>query len=176
MSDKMVGMRALCGDFEKGENVVPILFVTVGLPYSGKMTWAEKMAQTTGANLVVLSSDEIRGELYGDESCQSNPRRVFELMQERMFEALAEGKNVIYDSTALKRGDRRRLLTAIENRKVDCTKIAVCFGVTNEQIRERMTLRARCVPMEVIERMRKGYTVPNELEGWDVVKFYDALG
>ena len=49
-----------------------------GLPASGKTTKAKEIVAEEGAEYV--SSDEIRKELYGDESDQTNPNKVFEIM------------------------------------------------------------------------------------------------
>ena len=54
---------------------MPTLTLMIGCPGSGKSTIAKKMAQNTGA--VIVSTDAIRGELFGDENCQMNPRLVF---------------------------------------------------------------------------------------------------
>ena len=51
------------------ENKVPILYVMVGLPGSGKSHIAEELAREN--NAVVYSMDDIRGELCGNVEDQS---------------------------------------------------------------------------------------------------------
>lgn len=57
---------------------MPVLTMMVGVSYSGKSTIADKIARKTGA--VIVSSNAIRGEIYGDESCQANHAKVFEIV------------------------------------------------------------------------------------------------
>lgn len=64
------------------------LTILVGLAASGKSTVASKMEQK-GA--IVVSSDAIRKELFGDESVQSNPTKVFQIFNERIINALRRG-------------------------------------------------------------------------------------
>lgn len=65
----------------------------IGVSGSGKSTVVAEIAKETGAEIV--SSDAIRGEIYGDENCQANPARVFEIVHKRVQKALREGRDVI---------------------------------------------------------------------------------
>ena len=69
----------------------------VGLPGSGKSTYAKQLSEET--NAVICSSDTIREELYGDENSQDNNDEVFKILHSRIKENLKNGKNVIYDAT-----------------------------------------------------------------------------
>ena len=60
----------------------PTCVILVGPPGCGKSTYGKKYAEEH-ANTIVLSSDQIREELYGDASIQDDPARVFTLMQSR---------------------------------------------------------------------------------------------
>ena len=53
----------------------------MGLPASGKSTFADEIAKTENATIV--SSDTIRKEWYGDENIQGNPTKIFEEMRKR---------------------------------------------------------------------------------------------
>ena len=57
------------------------LIVLVGLPASGKSTYANTLAEIP--NTIVLSSDKLRKELLGDESCQTNNQLVFDTLYRR---------------------------------------------------------------------------------------------
>ena len=52
---------------------IPTLTLLIGLPGSGKTTYAKNYAQKYINDVVHLSSDKIRQELYGDETIQGNP-------------------------------------------------------------------------------------------------------
>lgn len=69
----------------------PRLILLCGIPGSGKTTYAKTNAFEDD---VILSSDSIRKEFYGDESIQKNPVEVFTTMQKRAVEALNDGRTV----------------------------------------------------------------------------------
>lgn len=77
--------------------------ILIGLPASGKSTYAEKIKND---NTVVLSSDSIRKEIYGNESIQGNPKEIFDTLYSRMRSALSENKDVIVDATNINIRDR----------------------------------------------------------------------
>lgn len=86
----------------------------IGVSASGKSRYAEKL--TSGE--VVLSSDQIRLELFGNLTRQSpqDHEEVFRLLQSRMFEYLESGFDVILDSTNLSRKRRAALYKEILRR------------------------------------------------------------
>ena len=142
-----------------------MITVMVGLPASGKSTYARELAINTDAYL--LSSDKIRKELYGDESIQGNPKEVFSVLFNRMTEQLGQGRDVVVDATNINRHDR---LTAIKLAKdfgeriravVMETPIAVCV--------RRNDARERKVPDYVFDKMIARYEEPTLSEGFDVV-------
>lgn len=57
------------------ENKVPILYVMVGLPGSGKSHIAEELARAN--NAVVYSMDEIRGELKAWTECNCRRHKCY---------------------------------------------------------------------------------------------------
>ena len=78
----------------------PNLYIMIGLPGSGKDTIAKQIQAVDRLKNVVLSSDNIRMELFGWED-QSKNGRVFEEMNKRCKEYLYKGFNVIYNATNL---------------------------------------------------------------------------
>ena len=72
----------------------PSLILLVGIPGSGKTTYAEKYLEVFN-NTIHLSSDKIRAELWGSETTQGDNNEVFSLMQSRAIEALNNGQNVL---------------------------------------------------------------------------------
>lgn len=75
----------------------PTFIMMVGLPYSGKSYYAEKLSKEYGA--VAHSSDAIRAEILGDVQDQNNNGKVFEVLHRRVYDDLSNGKSVIYDAT-----------------------------------------------------------------------------
>lgn len=146
------------------ENSLPIFEMLVGLPGSGKSTYA---GMYTSFEKVVVSSDAIRGELFGDENCQRNPSRVFEEMKKRTRAALKEGRNVIYDATNLNSKKRTGMLKNLED--IPCIKVVTVFVVPFEVCVMRAQQRERKVPRSVILEMMKRFEFPWWFEGWDKI-------
>lgn len=140
----------------------------VGLPGSGKSFWAERHAEQYGA--VVISSDAIRKELYGDEAVQDNPEKVFHILHDRVFTNLRNGKNVIYDATNLsmkrRRGFLRQLSSAVN---IPICKICVFMATPIDRCIARDSARDRMVGKSVIHRMACSFQVPYYNEGWDSI-------
>ena len=133
---------------------------------SGKSTVAMRYAVKQSA--IIYSSDAIRGEIYGDENCQKNPGRVFDILHQRVTKALSEGFDVVYDATNLSCKRRMNFLKSIAY--IDCKKTCVVVVTTPEDIEERMKLRDRKVPMEVVHKQLCQFQCPNYYEGWDDIK------
>jgi len=71
----------------------------VGISGSGKSKLA---AQFESQGFIRICPDNIRKELTGDISNQTQNNRVFELAYQRLDEAVTSGKNTVFDVTNLK--------------------------------------------------------------------------
>lgn len=145
----------------------PKLILLVGVPGVGKSTYAKQYIPDYPKQVVHLSSDSIRAELYGDESTQGNPAEVFSLMQKRAIEALNNGNDVIYDATNITRRDRASIIDI-------CPKFAkieahIIWAPINTCI-ERDAKRERTVGKAVIDKMLKRFHAPYYDEGIDEIK------
>ena len=173
-SSKHYGIKEYCGDahdhlclFDESleqKDSLPIFEMLVGLPGSGKSTYANKY---TSFEKVVVSSDAIRGELFGDENCQRDPSRVFDEMKKRTRAALKEGRNVVYDATNLSSKKRIGMLKNLEG--IPCIKAVTVFVVPFEVCVMRAQERERKVPRSVILKMMKQFEFPWWFEGWDKI-------
>ena len=144
---------------------MPELIMLVGVAGSGKSTIGMRIAARHKGEVVLLSSDTIRGEIYGDENCQKNPGRVFDILHQRAVQALSQGISVIYDATNLSCKRRMGFLKSIAH--IDCVKSCEVVITTIEDIEERMKSRDRKVPMEVVHKQLCQFQCPNYYEGWD---------
>ena len=136
------------------------LYTLVGLPACGKSTYC-----MNHNDCVIVSTDAIRKELYGDESVQINNADVYHIAHDRIALALASGKNVIFDATNINKKARKRVL------KHNAHHVAVCFLTSVDKCKEQNAMRSRHVPESVIDDYNKRMTVPTKAEGFDEVLF-----
>ena len=137
----------------------------VGLPGSGKSTYAERLKEE---GYEVFSSDSIREELTGDASTQTENTKVFQILHKRIKEALRAGKNAVYDATNT--SWKRRTAFIGELTSIPCIKKAYVIATPYEVCLEWNASRERKVPEYAIERMYKSFTIPYYQEGWDYIE------
>lgn len=137
----------------------------IGLPGCGKSTYASSME---GA--VVVSSDAIREELFGDVGDQEHNDKVFLEVGRRVKAALSEGtaEAVVLDATNISK--KRRVAFLKELAKYECEKCAVWFAVPYEVCLERNLSRERRVQEHVISKMLMNFNPPSRNEGFDSVE------
>lgn len=140
----------------------------VGPAGSGKSTVAKEMLSKD--NFVIVSSDSVRGELFGDESIQGDPSHIFDICRERCVENLSNGHNVILDATNLARKKRKSFLNDIKNKvrttfRCECVIIAITF----EDCLKQNSQRDRKVPEFVIRKHFNQFQMPLYGEGWDEI-------
>lgn len=144
----------------------PIFIMLVGVSGAGKSTIAKDFYNLMD-NSIIISSDAIRAELWGDENCQLNPKKVFEIMNTRTVENLKKGISVIYDATNLISSRRSQLIKQIKPycKQVNCLFIDKSL---NECAQNQMK-RKRQVPYDVIRKQLSQLEVPKYSEGWDKI-------
>lgn len=148
-----------------------ILYMLVGLPASGKSTLAKQLGAEM--NATVLSSDELRVELFGDINNQDNNNVLFSELYKRANILLKEGKNVILDSTNINRKRRAHLI----KNEIKANEYHVYYMNTHlGECLYRDSNRNRQVGYKVIDKMYKNMHIPTKSEGWDSVKFVSNIG
>ena len=143
----------------------PTLFVLIGVSGSGKSTFAKTFSITGGVR--VVSADEIRGMLYGDESVQKDGKRVFEVAYMNARCHLSHCRNVIFDATNTTKAGREKLLDALK--RSDCRKVAVLCMTDIDTCIKRNARRDRVVPEHVIRRqyaqlLEDGAYIPDQFD------------
>lgn len=141
------------------------LIVMVGLPGSGK-SWSANELVRNGEADIIVSSDKIREELFGNEDDQSANDKVFKLFYERANKLLSEGKNVILDATNTTLKSRRKIFSEI---KVPCTKICYIVATPVSKCIEQDSRRDRIVGEEVIRKFERSFQCPQYFEGFDKI-------
>ena len=148
---------------ELGKNTLVVMF---GVPASGKSYVAEKLAEQFDA--YIASSDAIREELFGTAECQSDPNKVFGILQHRAGEELKSGGSVIIDATSLIKKYRVSNLKTYKG-KFSRAILIVC-ATELEIIMRQNQERNRHVPEDVITRMLKTMSFPRDDEGWFLIR------
>lgn len=143
-----------------------IFFMMVGLPYSGKSSYAEELKNSVGAE--IHSSDALRCELFGNEQDQTDNPLVFSTLHKRIITDLKAGRNVIFDATNI--SYKRRIDTLNRLSKTGCQKVCIVMATPFAECVERGKHRERVVPYEVLERMYKSFWLPWWYEGWDAIE------
>lgn len=147
-------------------NRKPLLIVMVGIPGSGKSTIAEEIKNTYGFQ--VFSADQIRKEIFNDENDQSNNYFIFKTLYERMRDALATGKDCIFDATNVSIKDRKGVFKKIDDVEFDAVAYVVSTNV--EEAIRRNSLRKRQVPIVDILKFANKFKMPSVEEGFkDVI-------
>lgn len=140
----------------------------IGVAGSGKSTVAKELMEDRD-DIIYLSSDLLRVELFGDVNNQEANSTVFDEMLNRTKEALKNGKHVIYDATNISRKRRGGLLQQLPK---DIQKVACYVSTEYRHIVEQNNDRERVVPQHVIDRMYKSLQIPVYSEGWDKIVFF----
>lgn len=152
----------------------PKFYMLCGLPASGKSHYAldlqRIMLNETNEKVAIVSSDNIRKELYGDENIQGNPEDVFNLVHERILQSLDNGVNVIYDATNLKRKYRLAILNKLP--KFVKTECHIVWKPIYQCIEDDLN-RDRSVGKEVIDKMVRGFEVPFYDEGFSYINWIE---
>ena len=146
----------------------PKLFMLIGLPGSGKSTFARNRVKfyddCNKTRLEIVSSDDIREELYGTRSCQKDPAIIFEIVHERIINSLKQGWDVIFDATNITRKNRASLLKKIPAYTEKFAQI--CWAPISTCI-ERDLKREFSVKADVIWKMAYKFQMPFYDEGFD---------
>ena len=143
------------------------LIVAVGLPASGKSTYSESLKDE---NIIVLSSDLIRKEVFGNEKDQEHNEEVFQLMFQKTVSFLRNNTNVFYDATNIYAKDRIELIKKIKEKVPNTYFECVWFNIPFNICLRRNKKRERVVPFYAMKRMYNNFENPQMDEGWDNIK------
>lgn len=150
---------------------IPKLYVMCGLPCSGKSHRAQELSD----DAIVVSSDVLRAEMFGDVNCQEHNQELFVELHRRIKGFLKLGHNVVYDACNI--SYKRRMAFLQELKNIQCEKICVLMATPYKQCLSRNAARDRKVPETVIRKMLKNFDIPYWYEGWDEIEIeYSLIG
>lgn len=145
-----------------------IAILAIGIPGSGKTTVLTPLAQSRG--FTYINRDDIREELLGDATDQSQNKRVWEEANRRTALALLAGRNVLLDATFIESWKRKDMISFL--REHGASRIlGVKFTTPLEVAQERNQLRDRVVPEHVLKDMHETLVSfpPTIEEGFDAL-------
>ncbi|UAJ74634.1 ATP-binding protein (plasmid) [Synechocystis sp. PCC 7339] len=134
-----------------------VFHVLIGCPASGKSTLAAYLHEAIPESQII-STDQIREELFGDASQQGNWASIQakisvdirQALSQRSASQCAVGKQIIYDATNAQKAWRSELLGNLQ--KFDNLKIIGWYLQTPLEVcYQRNRNRQRQVPEDVIE-------------------------
>lgn len=169
----------------------PILYVTIGLPASGKSTFL-----ATQKSVIVYSADAVRGEWFGDEGLQytdafirkqrRNPSKlnarqkqriagplVWEEVYRRAEQSLAEGHDCALDGINASKWVRKMIIDRFRQYARIC---GIWFRADMERCIERDASRTRTVGESVLRRIAERFEEPRIEEGFDALEERDETG
>ena len=145
------------------------LYITVGLPGSGKSTYAKEFIK--GKEIEYLSSDSLRAVFGKSEEDQTVTPLVFGHIKRKVDEFLKDGKNVMVDATSVNRRERSDYINSAK--KYGAKVVALVFKMDRQGLIDRNKKRGeqggRVVPTNIIDRMLSKYEDPSFNEGIDVI-------
>lgn len=158
------------------DNKKQTLIIITGIPGSGKSTIAKRLRDgeieefeyLNPNNTEILSSDECRKQLLGDEKDQSDNKRVFDFLKMKMIGFIKTGYNVIIDATNINMKERRGYLDLVK--RYDLRRVAYVVNEPFDRCVERAAKREeRPLPKEILSKIMSRFQCPQPFEGLEVV-------
>lgn len=141
----------------------PDLFVPIGIPASGKSTWA---VNNPGH---IICPDTYRRQVYGGAPTNGlipdHEKEIWRWAYAALNEQQRERTHLIFDATNLMQSRRTRL----RNLAPAHNHVAVYFDTPLDLCLERNAEREYPVPQQVIESMHERLVPPTHDERWDDV-------
>ena len=145
------------------------LYITVGLPGSGKSTYVKNFIKDK--DIEYLSSDSLRAVYGKSEEDQTVTPLVFGHIKRKVDESLKDGKNVLVDATSVNRKERSDYINTAK--KYGAKVVAIVFKMDRQGLIDRNKKRGeqggRVVPDFVIDKMLNKFEEPSYSEGIDVI-------
>lgn len=139
------------------------LIYMLGIPGCGKSYMAKKIAKQERAE--IISTDEIRRELFGDARKQKQNFRVYQEAFSQIHKAFLQGKSAILDATNIDRDLRMKGIARFPNVVKECYYVDTPYDVCLT----RNASRKRKVEAKIMAKMYRFFEFPIYGEGWDQI-------
>lgn len=157
---------------------LPKLIVLIGIPGCGKSRWISD--NKYHESHYIVCPDDIRHNMFGDMTDQSNNTKVFDIAKGMVIAALELEKDTIFDATNVSTYYRREFLSNISfSHKKEAVLFDIDPKIASDRIRVDMRenkLRSNVLP-GVVYRMYGEYLYTKEVigeEDFSSVKIIDA--
>jgi predicted kinase len=158
MSEKQVEVQEKCTAIEK-----PKLFVLVGLPMSGKTTWARQNAPRMCA--AIVCPDEVRKAIHGHAYIPSAEPFVWATVRAMVPSLFAAGQPaIIIDACNV--SEKRRKEWKSERHEL----VYVCFKTDYKECTARALKESRLDLIPVIQRMQENLSFPKGENGETIIE------
>jgi predicted kinase len=156
------------------------IILPIGTSGSGKSTWIKSINAT--GKFTVISPDEMRVEFTGDINDKSKDDEIYQAVNERVISAVRDGRQVIVDTTNLKK-DRRRFFIEEVKRALPDAKIQYKLMPLNAELakqRIRADIKAGVnradVPDSTIDRHAESYReMLEDIKSEDMTNYDDSI-
>lgn len=147
----------------------------VGVPGSGKSTYAKKFNEQQNGKYTIVSRDNkmiefARPNVDYTTAFKEQDAKFVDAMLNACFQAsLANKEDIIIDMTNLTTSSRRRTLSQVGS---DYTKYVLYFPITEELMLQRAEARkaeGKNIPEHVLKDMLKRFEMPIEEEGFNMI-------
>lgn len=160
--------RATIDNATEKRNDKQTLIVMCGIPGSGKSHFSKEYSNSH-PDFEIVSTDEIRKQLFNDETNQENNYLVFLTAYQQIEKILKKGKSVIFDATNLKSKDRKKITKYFSEKNLILKLIVMKTFLDVCKLRQKQ--RERSVPEDVIEKMYNSFEEPDKSEGWNEILY-----
>lgn len=149
--------------------------ILVGLPGSGKSTWANKQKdfEIVSRDAFVDAYANENGITYTEAFELINQPLVNELFYARLTELVKAKKNIIIDRTNLSVKSRKDIFKRWFPK--DYEFHATVFVIPENELNRRLTAReastGKHIPPDVIKKMAAKYESPTKQEGFNKIKY-----
>lgn len=138
--------------------------LTVGLPASGKTSWAKEQ-QELDPSIVRVNKDDLRAMLHRSVWSKQNEKSVLALRDQIILDALAQNRSVIVDDTNLTPRHFARIDQLVREAGYSVVITELEFDTDTETCIRRDLQRPNSVGEAVIRRMAKQWTRRKVKEG-----------